>query len=129
MIQQLDLNGLWKIRWSDGEKGRPAHALLDAPDEMRYLPAEVPGELHLDMEKAGLIADPYVGTNALAARWVEEFYWSYRREFEVPAAALESPRAWLHFEQLDYFATILLNGEEVGRHENSFCPCRVEVAG
>ena len=58
MIQTLDLNGAWKIRWSDGERGRPAHALSDTPDEMRYIPAHVPGEIHLDLWKAGLIADP-----------------------------------------------------------------------
>jgi beta-mannosidase len=129
MIQQLDLNGTWKIRWSDGERGRPAHALLENPDEMRYLAAEVPGEIHMDVWKAGLIADPYVGTNVLSARWVEELYWSYRREFDAPADALKSEHVWLNFEGLDYFAVILLNGEEVGRHENSFYPCRIDIAG
>ncbi len=129
MIQKLDLNGTWKVRWSDGERGRPAHALLEHPDEMRYIPAEVPGEIHLDMWKAGLISDPYVGTNALSARWVEELYFSYRREFEAPEEAVSCRHVWLNFEGLDYFAIILLNGEEVGRHENSFYPCRVNIAG
>ena len=37
------------------------------PDEMHYIPAEVPGEIHLDVWKAGLIVDPYLGENVLSA--------------------------------------------------------------
>jgi len=130
MIQSLDLNGAWNVRWTDGERGgRRSAALLENPDPMRYIPAQVPGEIHLDVWKAGWIQDPYIGTNCLAARWVEQCYWIYRRDFEVPADALSSPHAWLNFEGLDYFAVIFLNGEEIGRHENTFHPCRLSVAG
>lgn len=132
MIQSLDLNGTWNVRWSDGERGGRRYtgaALRETPDPMRYIPAQVPGEIHLDVWKAGWIQDPYIGTNCLAARWVEQCYWTYRREFEAPADALSSGHAWLNFEGLDYFAVIHLNGEEIGRHENTFYPCRLPVAG
>jgi beta-mannosidase len=126
-VNVLDLNGTWKLHWSDGQRSRPEHALRDPPDESRFIDAQVPGEVHLDLLKAGWISDPCVGANVLAARWVEEFIWTYRRTFDL----LEAPngRAWLVFEGLDLYATILLNGTEIGRHHNTFYPCRIEVTG
>jgi beta-mannosidase len=130
MLQSLDLSGTWQLRWADGQRGRLEYANRDEVDAARCIEATVPGEVHLDLWRAGLIADPYVGANCLAARWVEEHLWAYRREFDAPAEALKGgARAWLVFEGLDLVATILLNGQEVGRHNNSFYPCRVDVTG
>jgi beta-mannosidase len=128
MITTLDLNGSWQLRWSDGQRGRLEYANRAETDEAKYLTAQVPGEVHLDLWRAGLIANPYEGTNCLAARWVEECYWSYRRHFEAPPEALQG-RAWLVFEGLDLVATVVLNGVEIGRHSNVFYPCRLEVTG
>src|SRR3954454_13623332 len=103
-MQQIDLGGdagTWQIRWSDGTRGRLEYANRDAVgDASKYFPATVPGEVHLDLIAAGVLTDPYVGTNALAARWVEECLWAYRREFEAPAGAMGA-RSWLVFEGLD----------------------------
>jgi len=128
MIKELDLNGTWRARWADGQRGRLDHANREDVDEARYIDAKVPGEIHMDVWKQGWIKDPYVGTNCLAARWVEECIWSYRRFFTAPRAALKG-RAWLHFEGLDLAAKIVLNGQEIGKHANSFYPCRIEVTG
>ena len=128
MQKTLDLNGTWKVRWSDGTRGRPEFANREQVDSDRYIDAQVPGEIHLDVWKAGWIPNPYEGAQCLAARWVEECVWSYRRHFTAPAESLRG-RAWLVFEGLDLAATIVLNGEEVAKHRNSFYPCRVEVTG
>src|ERR1035437_5396565 len=120
-ISALDLNGTWRARWSDGQRGRTEYANRDATDPVRYIEATVPGEIHLDLIKAGLLAEPADGLNSLAARWVEETIWSYRREFTAPRAALASgARAWLVFETLDLVALIVLNGKEIGKHRNVF---------
>ncbi|HTS19228.1 MAG TPA: hypothetical protein VMP11_16750 [Verrucomicrobiae bacterium] len=128
MLQTLSLNGRWKLRWSDGQRGRPDYAERDTTDPVRYIDAEVPGDVHLDAWRAGWISDPYVGTNCLNARWVEEQYWSYRREFTASAGARRG-RAWLVFDGLDFAARIVLNGVEIGKHANVFHPCRIEVTG
>jgi beta-mannosidase len=127
MRGHLDLNGIWKLRSSDGMRGRVEYALRERFDPLEWIDAQVRGEVHLDLWRAGLIADPYVAANVLAARWVEEFLWSYRRTFtlnEIPAG-----RAWIVFEGLDLYAEIFLNGKLVGKHHNAFRPCRVEVTG
>lgn len=128
MMHTIDLNGTWKARWADGVRGNPSLAAREQTDESRYIEAQVPGEIHLDAERAGWIQDPRVDTHVLAARWVEECIWSYRRPFRVPPAATKN-RAWLVFERLDLAAIIFLNGEEIGRHANVFHPCRIEVTG
>jgi len=126
----MDLNGTWKIRWADGQRGRMEFAQRDVADMDKYFDATVPGEIHLDLWRQGVIADPYVGTGVLACRWVEEMLWSYRRAFSAPAdARATGARAWLVFDQLDLAATIVLNGKEIGKHANVFYPCRVEVTG
>lgn len=127
-MKTLDLCGTWKLRWADGERGHTRFAERDSVDEARYIDAQVPGEVHLDLLRHGWIADPNLGTNALACRWVEDNIWSYRRVFDAPADACAG-RAWLVFEGLDLAATVTLNGATVGTHANSFRPCRIEVTG
>jgi beta-mannosidase len=129
MTRRINLNGVWKLRWSDDQRGGPVDRLFQADADMsRALNAAVPGEVHLDLMKAGLIAEPAVGLNTLSARWAEECHWRYRRTFEGPALKPDE-RAHLVFEGLDLRAVIYLNGREVGRHANAFHPCRIDVTG
>ena len=88
MYKRIDLNGTWKLRWSDGQRGdRLPRAIGPKAGVLPALEAQVPGEVHLDLMRAGLIGDPSLGLNALAARWVEEAVWYYRRTFDAPALA------------------------------------------
>jgi beta-mannosidase len=129
MIDSLDLGGTWQLTFTDHQRfTKPELATGEEIDESRFITAQVPGEVHLDAQRAGLISDVYGGLGSLQARWIEECEWTYRRWIEVPAAALTG-RAWLSFECLDLVARVVLNGQEVGRHANSFLPCRIEVTG
>ena len=127
-LQSLSLDGTWWLRWHDEERSRSKHANLESAASYRGIEATVPGDVHLDAMREGWIEDPLVGTNCLAARWIEECLWSYRREFEAPPEALENS-AWLHFEGLDLVAKIFINGDLIGTHHNAFYPCRISVAG
>ena len=129
MLHSLNLAGTWKAHWADGQRGRAPFAEKDAIDPTRYFDATVPGEIHLDLMKAGVIPDVYRGLGALEARWVEEYVWSYRREFKAPAEALTARAVWVVLEGVEMFARVVLNGVEVGKHANAFYPCRLNVAG
>jgi len=125
----IDLNGTWQLRWTDGQRGDQLPRLLvDEPDLARAIPAQVPGEIHLDLVAAGLIAEPALELNSLACRWVEEAKWSYLRTFDAPPLE-PGQRAWLVLEGLELHAAVYLNGELVGSHANAFYPCRIEVTG
>ena len=127
MAKIIDLNGTWKLRWDDGQRGdRLPRLLRPDVDLSRAWDATVPGAVHLDLCKAGLLGEPTLGLNVLAARWVEETMWHYRRTFKVPKLAADE-RAWLVLEGLDLAAGIYINGHAVARHENAFYPCQVDV--
>jgi hypothetical protein len=54
----------------------------------------------------------------------------YRRHFSVDADSLRSPNesaAILHFGAVDYHATVLLNGQQLGEHEGGYLPFEFNV--
>ena len=46
--------------------------------EERWVPAQVPGDVHLDYRRAGLIDHPFFGLNHDKLRWMEEIEWWYQ---------------------------------------------------
>lgn len=92
---------------------------------LEWLPATVPGHVHLDLVRHGVIADPFERLNELGCQWVDEVDWSYRTTFEyVPGTA---SRKVLRFTGLDTVCSIRLNGELVAEHDNMFVPLEVDV--
>ncbi|MCE5199020.1 MAG: sugar-binding domain-containing protein [Armatimonadota bacterium] len=128
MLTSLCLNGNWKLRGFDGQHGLATDYCTETVDERTFIDAEVPGEIHLDLERAGILPDRNVGLNAQSARWVEEQEWVYRTLFTAPAEAVAA-HSWLVFDGLDLNAVVYLNGEEIGSHANAFTPCRLDVTG
>lgn len=129
MVAKTSLDGIWKLKGVDGGRGSPSAYCTGHLDERTFIDANVPGQVHLDLMRHGIIEDPRVGLNALKARWVEEQYWVYRRTFTPSAEALQARRVWLVFDGLDLVADIHLNGVHVGSHDNAFRPCRLDVTG
>ncbi|SFS71613.1 beta-mannosidase [Paenibacillus sp. BC26] len=127
-IGRQELNGAWKLRGADGQRGAVKTHHLFETDAAKWMDATVPGEVHLELMKQGLIEEPTEGLNALSARWVEENLWSYRRSFTASEEAIGN-HAWLIFEGLDYHAKIYLNEELIGEHANFYRPCKVAVTG
>ncbi|MFQ3549534.1 MAG: sugar-binding domain-containing protein [Armatimonadota bacterium] len=126
MTNYISLDGNWKIRGFDGQHGFPQNFIKEDCDETVFYPAIVPGEIHLDLEREGIIDDLNFADNAQKARWVEEQVWVYRKKFEAPSEALNKP-CWIVFEGLDLDAQIYLNGELIGTHCNAYIPCRINI--
>jgi beta-mannosidase len=128
----IDLSGTWKVTWNEGGHGPQLleQYLYSDPmlDPARYIDVTVPMEIHLALQKLGIIKDINHGTNTREARWVAEAYWQYTRRFTVPREVLQE-KVWLVFDQVDLNAIIMLNGEKVGTHHSAFVPCRVDVTG
>ncbi|MDN4592513.1 glycoside hydrolase family 2 protein, partial [Polycladomyces subterraneus] len=81
---------------------------------------KVPGDVHSTLIEKKIIDDPFVGHNDMKCRWVEEKVWWYRTEFHFAEKIEPEERLLLIFEGLDTFATIYLNGIELGSTENMF---------
>ena len=91
-----------------------------------WLPADVPGSVHLDLQRNGVIPDPHERMNEIGVQWVDDQDWSYRCRFEFRPDP-ERPRRVLRFDGLDTIATVYLNDEELGRTDNGFLPHEFDV--
>ena len=99
----------------------------DATAATRWRDAIVPGCVHRDLLRHGLIPDPFYGTNELGLQWIEQHDWDYRATFRVSAALLAADEVELVCDGLDTLATVFLNGRQVATTENMFVPLRVSV--
>lgn len=118
----------WLLRYCDYGKGERFGFHTESKTQ-NWLPAKVPGDVHLDLMAAGIITDPFYGVESDHCLWMEEKDWWYRTTFSVPD--LEKKRAQQHiyllFQGLDTFATVYLNGEKICTHQNMFVPLRLAV--
>lgn len=104
----LNLNGPWQFETDPGdsglERGLVSRELSDA--------ITVPFCPEAPLSGVGL-------ADRVAAVW-------YRREVVVPEE-WEGRRILLHFQAVDYEATVWVNGVEVGRHKGGFTPFSCDV--
>jgi len=99
----------------------------DATKRSPWRDAVVPGCVHRDLLRHGLIPDPFWGTNEAGLQWIEERDWEYRTTFAATAEHRGGARVDLVADGLDTIATIRLNGRELGRAENMFAQHRWDV--
>lgn len=89
------------------------------------IPAVVPGEVHTDLLRAGLIPDPFDGNNEAALAWIGLTDWQYRTVFTFHNG--QHARHDLVADGLDTAATIRLNGKVVASTANQHRSYRFDV--
>jgi len=125
-MTHISLDGEWQLVYFPEGERQIAH-----PDDLvgaglPSIPARVPGNVELDLQRAGVIPDPFYADNIHRLRPFEFYEWWYTREFTVPDAA--AGQRWdLVFAGLDTVATIWVNGIEVGRAANMLIEHRFDV--
>ena len=85
-----------------------------------WLPATVPGTVHQDLMNNDKLINPFFGMNEEKVQWVEKEDWQYKTTFTLTKEQLERQAAVLHFEGLDTYADIYLNGSLLERTDNMF---------
>jgi beta-mannosidase len=106
MVRKVSLADGWKFR-ADQESAIWHRAI-------------VPGTVHTDLLRNGLIPDPFYGCNERDLQWIGEKNWIYTKTFTVNSETLESSNINLIFEGLDTYARVQLNGKELGSTNNMF---------
>ena len=112
---EIDLSGSWTLSGAN-EKG-----------EAITCPIAVPGGVHSALLAAGLMEDSYFGRNELKTQWVGLQDWTLTRTFDADAKLLAGKRVVLRLEDVDTFATIWINGKEVGKTGNRFLRYEFDV--
>lgn len=95
--------------------------------EERWLSADVPGCVHRDLLRHGVIPDPFWARNEHDVQWVSDRDWEYRTTFRISAELLMRDHLELVADGLDTVATIWVNGHEVARTENMFIEHRFPI--
>lgn len=123
----LTLDGAWDLyycREGEHEIGHPSelsHAGIPC------IPARVPGNVELDLQRANVLPEPFYAANIRLLRPYEGYEWWYTREFVLPLDA-GGPRWQLTFDGLDTLATIWVNGVEVGQTDNMLIAHQFDVS-
>ncbi len=104
---------------------QPFGAAIDFARVEGWLPASVPGDVRLDLMRAGKIPDPLLGRNNETSQWVDDYDWWYRRELDLDALELErasgsEARTFLVFDGIDYQSAVTWDEVELGRHVGMF---------
>jgi beta-mannosidase len=95
--------------------------------EAGWLPATVPGDVHLDLLANKKIDDPFYRDNESKLQWIENASWEYRDTFDVSAALLARANIDLVFDELDSTAQVLLNGTQILNTDDSFRIWRISA--
>nr|WP_320059104.1 sugar-binding domain-containing protein [uncultured Bacteroides sp.] len=124
--ENISLNGSWNLQFFP----QPKHAVY-SPEELlsvnaQQIDATVPGNVELDMLKAGLIDDPMIGNNVYSLRKYEGYQWCYIKKFASPQIKADE-EVQLFFGGIDCLAEIWLNGSKIASVSNMFIEHVFEV--
>ncbi len=89
--------------------------------------ARVPGHVHDDLVRHGVIEDPFFRLNERDCQWVDQEDWVYRCRFSWSARE-GCPKRVLRFEGLDTVCSVFLNGDLIAESDNMFLPFEVDVS-
>jgi beta-mannosidase len=122
----LPIDSGWQFRQrlkaqSDAEKRTAELPIAD------WLPATVPGDVHLDLLAQKLIPDPFFGTNEAKLQWISDADWEYQTTLNVTDQMMKSKHMELVFDGLDGYAQVYLNGALVVTADNQFRVWRVDA--
>lgn len=98
--------------------------LTNAPYNIS-VPAKIPSQVHLDLQAAQVIGDPYYGLNDFNLRWIAWADWNYTTNLtdllQQPQTSNNSTLStYLLFNGLDTITDIWLCGEKVASTNNQF---------
>lgn len=95
--------------------------------DQHWLPAKVPGTVHLDLMNNKAIPDPFKDENEKKVQWIENEDWDYQTHFSISQKELENQHANLVFNGLDTFSEIYLNGKLLKKTDNMFRKWEIPV--
>ena len=110
----------------------PARSAAGAPSSSgaptaEWHPAQVPGDVHLDLIANKLIPDPFFRDNEAKLQWIENADWEYRKTLSVTPEMLRHQHLDLIFDGLDAYCEVYLNDKLVLTADNMFRGWRVDA--
>ncbi len=125
-MQEISLNGAWTLAYCPEDGNAPATPDQLAAAGLEEIEAQVPGNVELDLMRAGLLPDIEKGNRIYETRKFETYRWWYRRGFDTPDHA-PGERVELVLRGVDCLAEVFVNGHAVGRCDNMLIPWRFDI--
>jgi beta-mannosidase len=127
MVNVVSLNGNWKLYYFPQDSGG-----IQTPDQLKDsglipIPAQVPGNVELDLMAIGELPDLMVGTNITTLKNYELYEWWYEKQFSTPDLKT-GQKVNLIFHGVDCTATYWLNGQCIGSSDNMLIEHVFEVS-
>lgn len=117
-MKPILLSGDWTLYYAP-----ETHDMPGDPGYLRQageqIPAQVPGNVELDLYRARKEPEPFYGENIYRFRKYEFYCWQFERDFMAPPSPNGS-RWVLVFEGLNSIAQVFLNDKKVGESANAF---------
>jgi len=104
-MKKIDLGGKWKFRRAGTDQ---------------WLDARVPGCIHTDLMKNGLIPDPFFRDNEKNMQWISDIGWEYKKTFMISDTLFRSRHLELVCKGLDTYANVYLNDSLIIVADNMF---------
>ena len=127
MNTTANLNGTWTLYFGDDDGQILTTALEAKAKGYRKIDAQVPGNVELDLVRAGLEQDPFLGDHVLDFEKYEYSNWLFERRFTVDIGQ-QGRQALLHFGGINTFANIYLNGKLILETANMLLPHSVDIS-
>ena len=115
-MKSIQLNDGWTLSFTHPLTGK-SHSL----------PASVPGNVELDLQRAGLIGDPLPPDDPVCERWIDLADWIYEKDFSFDGLPSGCAKAMLAFDGIDTVAAVYLNGEKLFDCANMFIEHQADV--
>ena len=88
--------------------------------QRNIIPASVPGDITVDLFKAGLVSDPYFSDNYKESEWVGRTDFTYQLQIDITQEMLDEDVIDIIFKGIDLFSDIYINGVFLGHTQNMF---------
>ena len=123
---KLELDGSWALyHFDEGDHDfKTPEDLFKAG--LSPVTAEVPGNVELDLVRAGQLPEPFYAGNLRLLRELETHEWWLTRTFTSPADLPD--KVDLVFDGVDTLATVWVNDMQVGKIDNMFIQQRMDVS-
>ncbi|MDG1218640.1 MAG: glycoside hydrolase family 2 protein, partial [Flavobacteriaceae bacterium] len=92
-----------------------------------WFEASVPGDVHMDLLKNGLIEDPFYRLNEHDLQWIDKTDWEYKTEFDLSKKDINSHSLSLDFHGIDTYSSIYLNDSLIATTDNMFIGKTIDI--
>lgn len=121
----MSLNGEWTLQYAPETKWVPGG--MEFPADAPAISAIVPGNVELDLHRAGIEPEPFFGDHIYAYRKYEFYMWKFSREVDL-SEDFAPEKAILRLNGVNTYAKVTLNGKSVGETDNMLIEWEFDVS-